>query len=225
MNTAFLIDIDGVLFPTEESKVNAYNDLAFTICKERGYSPIDFPPHPRGRPTSETLSEWINASSNDKEREIRESIVTEFKPRYSQVKNEVYGIAEPYPESEKFIRTLYEKGIPMCLVTTITREIPELLMKRFEWMKIAADNGKNLVALEDVQKRKPNPDPYLKAAKILGVAPADCRVIEDSNTGVRAGLAAEVHTVYHLLKWQKIDPDLVKKTRQVTDLMQIIELI
>lgn len=42
----------------------------------------------------------------------------------------------------------------------------------------------------DVAQPKPAPDIYLLAASRLGVAPADCLVLEDSPTGVRAALAA-----------------------------------
>jgi HAD superfamily hydrolase (TIGR01509 family) len=37
---------------------------------------------------------------------------------------------------------------------------------------------------------KPAPDVYLHAAKAMGVAPARCAVVEDTPTGVRAGVAA-----------------------------------
>ena len=45
-------------------------------------------------------------------------------------------------------------------------------------------------SFEDVALPKPAPDIYLAAAGACGVLPGDCVVIEDSITGVRAGLAA-----------------------------------
>ena len=41
-----------------------------------------------------------------------------------------------------------------------------------------------------VARPKPAPDVYLHAAKTMGVEPADCAVVEDTPTGVRAGVAA-----------------------------------
>ena len=41
-----------------------------------------------------------------------------------------------------------------------------------------------------VTRRKPDPEPYLRAAQLLGLAPDDCLVIEDSPAGIRAGKAA-----------------------------------
>ncbi|MEO6299265.1 MAG: HAD family phosphatase [Paracoccaceae bacterium] len=43
-----------------------------------------------------------------------------------------------------------------------------------------------VVVLEDVTNPKPSPDPYLLAAKMLGVAPERCLVFEDSETGAEA---------------------------------------
>jgi HAD superfamily hydrolase (TIGR01509 family) len=46
------------------------------------------------------------------------------------------------------------------------------------------------VAREDYADAKPAPDAYLAAAAAVGVPPAECAVVEDSNRGARAGLAA-----------------------------------
>jgi len=42
----------------------------------------------------------------------------------------------------------------------------------------------------DVVRKKPFPDIYLEAARRIGVAPADCLVLEDAPEGIRAGSAA-----------------------------------
>jgi HAD superfamily hydrolase (TIGR01509 family) len=47
-----------------------------------------------------------------------------------------------------------------------------------------------IVAAEDVARSKPAPDGYQRALAELGLAPADCLVIEDSVAGIAAGLAA-----------------------------------
>jgi sugar-phosphatase len=49
---------------------------------------------------------------------------------------------------------------------------------------------KNLVTSTDVERGKPDPEPYVKAAKLLGLAPAECIVIEDAPAGIRSGKAA-----------------------------------
>ncbi len=50
---------------------------------------------------------------------------------------------------------------------------------------------KVLVSADDVSKGKPHPEPYLMGAKLLGVNPAECLVIEDAPAGIRAAHAGE----------------------------------
>lgn len=50
--------------------------------------------------------------------------------------------------------------------------------------------GDRLFSAYDVQAWKPDPELFLNAARVLGVAPSDCAVVEDSLPGIRGGLAA-----------------------------------
>jgi sugar-phosphatase len=47
-----------------------------------------------------------------------------------------------------------------------------------------------IVAAEQVTKGKPNPDPFLAGAALLGFQPQECVVFEDSSSGAQAGRAA-----------------------------------
>ena len=47
-----------------------------------------------------------------------------------------------------------------------------------------------LVTAEDVERGKPDPQPYLAAAAALGVEPSQCLVVEDAPAGIAAGKAA-----------------------------------
>ncbi len=67
-----------------------------------------------------------------------------------------------------------------------------------------------IVAHGDYQRGKPHPDPYLKAAQVLGVEPRDCLALEDSHNGVRAAAAAGMMTV--------MVPDLLEATDEMSGL-------
>ncbi len=54
------------------------------------------------------------------------------------------------------------------------------------------------------------PDPFLEAARRLGVDPADCLALEDSHNGVRAAHAAGMMTI--------MVPDLLEATEEMRDL-------
>lgn len=52
-----------------------------------------------------------------------------------------------------------------------------------------------LVAAEDVQAGKPDPEPYRRAAQLLGIAPELCVAFEDAEAGMRSALAAGCRVV------------------------------
>ncbi|MEU0201478.1 MULTISPECIES: HAD-IA family hydrolase [unclassified Streptomyces] len=71
-----------------------------------------------------------------------------------------------------------------AVVTSATRRLAEA---RLDAVGILP---KTLVAADDITRGKPDPEPYLLAARTLGVDPARCVVFEDAPAGVAAGRAA-----------------------------------
>lgn len=67
-----------------------------------------------------------------------------------------------------------------------------------------------VVAHGDYTRGKPNPDPFLKAAELLDVAPAFCLALEDSHNGVRAASEAGMMTI--------MIPDLLHATDEMHQL-------
>lgn len=51
------------------------------------------------------------------------------------------------------------------------------------------------VTAENVSASKPHPEGFLLGARLLGVEPADCVVLEDSGAGIQAGLAAGMRVI------------------------------
>ncbi len=76
--------------------------------------------------------------------------------------------------------------IPMAIVTASGREHFEMihrplgLLQHFEF--VLTDG--------DYEHHKPHPDPYLTAARRLGLDPAECMAVEDSERGLHAAVAA-----------------------------------
>jgi sugar-phosphatase len=52
-----------------------------------------------------------------------------------------------------------------------------------------------LITGSDVGRGKPDPEPYLLAAEVLAVPPADCVVIEDAPAGIRSGKSAGMRVI------------------------------
>ena len=89
------------------------------------------------------------------------------------------------PGAHELLDAVTAAGIPMALVTATKRSLTTLALNT-----IGAHRFQAIVCGDEVQHGKPHPEPYLRAAAMLGVAPADCLVIEDSILGVTAGEAA-----------------------------------
>ena len=65
------------------------------------------------------------------------------------------------------------------------------------------DRFDTLVCAGDYQKGKPDPEPFLVAAKRLGIAPEDCLVFEDTDMGIQAATAAGMTSVRIPQPWAR----------------------
>jgi beta-phosphoglucomutase len=81
--------------------------------------------------------------------------------------------------------------LPLGLASNAEPANVDLILERTQLRECfgAVVNG------QQVARPKPFPDIYLRVAELLNTAPADCVVFEDSETGVRAGLAAGMRVV------------------------------
>lgn len=93
------------------------------------------------------------------------------------------------PGARELLLAVADAGLATALVTTTPRRIAALVID-----SISADLGRMpfdvTVCGDEVPARKPDPAPYLQAMAALGVEPGGCLVVEDSQVGVAAGLAA-----------------------------------
>ncbi len=79
-------------------------------------------------------------------------------------------------------------ALPMDRWTVVTSATERLARVRLRAGGVPAPD--RLVTAETVQEGKPSPAPFLAGAALLGFAPGDCIVLEDSASGVEAGRAA-----------------------------------
>jgi mannitol-1-/sugar-/sorbitol-6-phosphatase len=109
------------------------------------------------------------------------------------------------------------KAIPegrWCVVTSGTRYLATARLKLAN-----LPIPKVLVSADDVSKGKPDPEPYLMGAKLLGMNPAQCLVIEDAPAGIRAAHAGGMKAVgitstYPVSELQEADA-VVQKLAQI----------
>jgi HAD superfamily hydrolase (TIGR01509 family) len=88
------------------------------------------------------------------------------------------------PGAARLLACLEAVGVPCALVTASSRAIMDAILK------VTGLSFGVTVCGEDVQRGKPDPEPYLRAAALLGAPAAGCVVLEDSPTGIAAAQAA-----------------------------------
>ena len=88
------------------------------------------------------------------------------------------------PGARELLAEVAAAGLPHALVTSSEREFMDAVLAR-TGLRFDA-----LVCADDVSVTKPDPEPYLLAAKLLGADPARCVALEDSPNGVASAEAA-----------------------------------
>lgn len=86
---------------------------------------------------------------------------------------------------------LNAQGVAQAIVSNSDRMVVEANMRALGINKPTVQS----VTRNDVRMPKPDPEPYLRAAYLAGVDPADCAVIEDSVPGAMAGVEAGMRTL------------------------------
>ena len=101
------------------------------------------------------------------------------------------------PNALSLLKECKDAGIKTALVTASSRDLMTIVLKRFP-----PGTFDVVVSGDDVEKSKPDPAPYLLAAKQLSVDISKCLVLEDSLTGVQSGLSsgAKVIGIPHLVQ-------------------------
>jgi HAD superfamily hydrolase (TIGR01509 family) len=97
----------------------------------------------------------------------------------------IAGNLKTYPGIVKLIKDLYQK-YPLALTSSSTFDEVHTVMDELNIGSLF----KVLITSRDVAHGKPHPEPYLLTAEKLGVAPANCLVIEDSENGVKSAKSA-----------------------------------
>jgi HAD superfamily hydrolase (TIGR01509 family) len=94
------------------------------------------------------------------------------------------------PGALELLAALRHAGVSSALVTMSYRRLAEEVISRGP-----ADTFDVVVTGDEVTHGKPHPEPYLRAAELLGVDVADCVAIEDSPPGIASALASGARTL------------------------------
>lgn len=115
------------------------------------------------------------------------------------------------PGARELLLEARAAGMPTALVTSTPRELADLLL-----LHVGPENFDLVVCGDEVEHKKPHPEPYRTTAEKLGVDITRTIVLEDSFAGVTSGLAAGAVTLA-IPSEVPLPPSLEVRTLQTLD--------
>jgi len=181
MFEAILFDMDGLFIDSEPEWHAAETE------RMRGYG-YDWQPADQlqclGGPlarVTEYMSSCLNGSI--KPEVLAKEIIDEMTNRLTSATTYMPGAIE-------FSKMVSQAKIPQALVSASPRTLVNAVVSNLD-----QNYFKETVAAGDIERTKPFPDPYLHAAKLLGVEISNCLIFEDSQTGITAATASGAFVV------------------------------
>ncbi|HEV3170844.1 MAG TPA: HAD-IA family hydrolase [Actinocrinis sp.] len=206
---ALLVDMDGTLIDSTASVLRGWKVLAeeFAIPADR------FAAVPRhGRPAVEILRELVDPERVDRAAARLDELEI----------SDVDGIV-PLPGAVALL-----SAAPAGTLAVVTSAGRGLATAR---LRAAGLTAPVLVTADDVARGKPDPEPFLLGAELLGAKPARCLVLEDAPAGLAAGRAAgaaciAVAATHHAgdLDADVVVPDLSALRIERTDTGLVVEV-
>jgi len=175
---AILWDMDGTLVDTEP----LWGEATYTMCREMGR---ELTPEIRDRTvggiaedTVRVCADWagVRLAPGDLEYWI-DRLYTTVSGNFS------HGL--PFRPGIPALLSEGAAELPMMVVTNTYRRLTDTALS-----SIGAGFFRASVCGDEVDSGKPAPDPYLTACDMLGYAPDDCLVVEDSTNGMRSAVSA-----------------------------------
>lgn len=194
---AVIFDMDGVIFDTER----VYLEIWQSVFEKYGYKM--------------TKELYVNVMGTGRKNVIKTFLENfgddlPIEKMYEEKDNQLFYIREnqgiPLKEGVKeLFSMLKEKNYKIALATSAKRERVEKQIKD-KWLKESFDA---IVCGDDVEKGKPSPDIFLKAAKKIDVEPENCFVVEDSPAGIKAAFSGGMKGI-HVEDLKAADEDILK---------------
>ncbi len=197
MPAAVVFDMDGLIFDTEA----LYQDAFVAASIAGGHDlPVDVIQRTIGLT-------WVQGAAILTEH-LGESFPVE--QYFQRMKREFDDLAATQlrlkPGVVELLDLLDRLEMPRCIATSS----PHSTVQSHLSVHGLSDRFHAVIGHGDYAASKPSPDPFLTAARRLGVAPSDCLALEDSFNGVRSASAAGMMTF--------MIPDLLSPTPEIRSL-------
>jgi sugar-phosphatase len=170
---AILFDMDGVLIDSAPAVERVWRVWAAI----HGLDPARVVAQAHGRRSIETIRAVAPAMDAEKENIIVEQMEIDDKDGVTAL-----------PGAARLLAQLPDERF--AIVTSATRP---LAVARLGYAGLSVP--RYMITADDVVNGKPSPEPYLKGAALLGFAPADCVVFEDTPAGIASARASAMQAI------------------------------
>jgi len=168
-----LFDLDGTLVNSTPAVARVWSVFAL----RHGFDPGEVVARAHGRPSMTTVKEYLPGGDHVAENAIVERGEIE----------DTEGVV-PLPGAIELLASLPADA--WTIVTSCSRRLAESRL-RAAGMVIPA----RMITSSDIVRGKPDPEPFLKGAALLGFAPGECVVFEDAPAGIRSGKTSGARVV------------------------------
>ena len=168
---AVLFDMDGTLVDSDAAVERAWR----TWATEYGVDPAAVLAVAHGAPAERTVG-LVRPDLTGADAAAAAAAARQLELQYDDLSDIV-----PTPGAHELLAAL---RLPWAIVTSANARLAKARLGA------AGITAPLLVTVDDVRTGKPDPEGYLRAAELLGVAPERCLVVEDAEVGVAAGRAA-----------------------------------
>ncbi|MFM2080481.1 MAG: hypothetical protein RLZZ124_1521 [Cyanobacteriota bacterium] len=179
---ACLFDLDGLLLDTEPLHARAWQQAASHFGRPLDSEELLALRGRRRFDCADQVLTWIAASGLPLPG--RDALLAVRQP----IAEALLTQARPMPGARRLVERCHGLGVPMALATSSSRQAVALKAAPHPWLGLIAErvHGDD----PELGAGKPAPDPFLLAARRLGVRADACWAFEDSPAGVEAALAA-----------------------------------
>ncbi len=208
---AIIFDLDGVISDTQKF----HCQVEAKLLRDLGVNLTD----------KELLKKYAGVS----DREVFGRLLPENKVKkildrkYEILIKTLEGNVQPIPGVIKLIKNFKNNSFKLAVASSGRKNFVKFVLSEFK----IKNYFHYILAQEDVKFAKPNPEIYLKAAKLLNESPKNCLVIEDAPAGIKAAKLAKMNclaiTTNFQKKFLKEADKIINSFNEIT--MKIIEEI
>ncbi|MHC1773220.1 MAG: HAD family hydrolase [Flexilinea sp.] len=213
MVKGIIFDFNGTLYFDTDKQEEAWQIL-FKKYHGRDIQPTEFRDYMHGRVNTAIMDYFLGESASE---EMRYQVMSEKEEVYRQIAKAdkenlhlVRGAAELFDD-------LKQRNIPFTIATASEISNVRFYFEAFplkRWL-----SGPEAIVYDDgTFPGKPAPDIYLRAAALIGIKPADCMVVEDSLSGLKAAENAGAGKIIAVKSDQ--DTELIRQNKAVETIIE-----